>query len=197
MASCRRLTMLALLLPLCGCSALGDLDVNVEGGNQAKGTMTRPLSLTLADDETVVRIAQRICDRVKPDSEANVYFVGKVPGPNAIDLATWGKYRYECLPYGAPAQAHAAAPAAPVPGAAASPTPESPAASAAVAAASQPARAGAADPPAADARQRQCLQQLGAYDLCLGSCLLTSKRPTDVLAAECQQSCASKSADCK
>jgi hypothetical protein len=181
---------------LAGCSVLGDAAVNVETGNQPVGYVSRPLSFTTSSDESVQHVAQRICDNVRPGSYASVTFAGKEPAPGPLDPTDWGRYRYECqttinaapaTASAAPAPAPAAPPAvpAPVPAPAAAVTP-APVPAPIAAAAAVPLAPAAAD----ESHRRECQRRQGAYQVCLGSCLLNSTSPSAVVASQCEQSCA-------
>jgi len=181
----RSATVLLFLSSLaCGCSTLGTAEVQVETGNQPTGFLSRPMVLTTASDDSVRQVAQRICDNVKPGSEANITFVGKVPGPGPINVADWGRYRYDCEEVLRPAR-HAPAPAtATVPTAPrAAPAIASPSTSA------NPAATSGSD--VAEQHRRDCQRQQGSYQICLGSCLLGSGSPAGAVEAECGQRCAS------
>jgi len=178
---------------LAGCSVLGDAAVDVETGNQPVGYVSRPLSFTTSSDESVQHVAQRICSNVRPGSYASVTFVGKEPAPGPLDPTDWGRYRYECQTTidAAPAAASAApaappAVSAPVPAPVAAATPAPVPAPIAAAAPAVPPAPAAAD----ESHRRECQRRQGAYQVCLGSCLLNSTSPSAVVASQCEQSCA-------
>lgn len=155
-----------------GCAFVGREQVVVETGNQPSGYLSRPMGLTLSSDESVQEVAQRICDNVKQGSTAQVSFVGKVPGPGPLDISDWGRYRYDCES-GVRARP-------PLPAVVASPVPP------AVASDSSPAMQ------EDDPHRRECQRQQGTYQICLGSCMLSSTSASGAVAAECQQRCESK-----
>jgi hypothetical protein len=175
------------------CSVVGDAGVKVETGNQPVGYLSRPMTITLSSDEAVQRVAQRICDNVRPGSYASVTFVGKEPSSGMLDLSDTGRYRYECqtdfkaaAAAGSGSTAAAAAPAPAAPAAA----PPAMAPVAAPAAPPSPVAPEAAAPVADEAHRRDCQRRQGAYQVCVGSCLLNSTSPAALVAAECQKSCA-------
>ena len=180
----------AVLATAGGCAFMGESAVHVETGNQTSGFLTRPLTLTTSSDESVQQVAQRICDNVKPGSTAAIAFVGKVPGPDPISIADWGKYRYDCMPA---APVRAAAPVA-APAAVAAPVPASPMlpVAAAPAPAVPPASAPSAGPltEAQEQHRRECQRKLGTYEICRGSCLASSGSSSSVVEGECAQRCA-------
>jgi len=141
-----RSPLLVLVLAAGGCTTLGTAEVRVETGNQSTGTLIRPLLFTASSDDSIQRVAQDICDNVKRGSTAAITFLGKVPSPEPISLADWGRYRYECV--GATAPARPATPAA-APRAAAPTALSAPAASATAAKSAAPAASVASNPSAA------------------------------------------------
>lgn len=202
MRLCNAIALLAGIAVLGGCSVAGESAVHLESGNQATGYLTRPLMLTLSSDESVQNVAQRICDGVRPGADAKITFIGKVPGPDPVNIGDWGKYRYDCIggvSSAKPAPGAAAAPtaAAPASGAIASAPVTAPAAAASAAAApmaavpAAPATAAAASGAAllSAEQQRACLKQMGTYDICLGGCLVGSASPVAQIKSECERQC--------
>lgn len=150
-----------------GCSFMGQTSVRVETGNQQSGYLSRPLQFTISSDESVEQVAQRICNNVKPNSIAEITFVGKEAGPDPFDIGDWGRYRYDCK---SPVKATAAVPA----GTANPVTPGAP----------------GLDTEGDEPHRRECQRQQGRYQICLGSCTLSSTNSSAVVAAECQERCA-------
>jgi hypothetical protein len=179
----------AVLVTAGGCAFMGESAVHVETGNQTSGFLTRPLTLTSSSDESVQQVAQRICDNVKPGSIAAIAFVGKVPGPDPISFADWGKYRYDCT---SAAPVRAAAPVA-APAAVAAPVPAPSMLPAATAPAVPPASSAAPLTDAQEQHRRECQRKLGTYEICLGSCLASSGSSSSVVEGECAQRCAPQS----
>ncbi len=183
--------LLSLVAAVSACSFTGKAEVRRESGNQRTGYLSRPMQLTTSSDESIEQVAQGICDNVYPDSTAKITFIGKVPGPGPIDLADWGRYRYDCeREIKAPAaaaprgQAAIAAPpvvpaAAPVRAAGVSAKVEGPAVPVPVAAGDE-------------AQRRECLRVKGLYQICLGSCLLGASGAVANAESECLGQCAAK-----
>jgi hypothetical protein len=161
----------AMVAMLSACSFMGQSAVRVETGNQPTGYLSRPLLLTASSDESVQQVAQRICDSVRPGTTARTAFVGKVPGPGPLDLASWGRYRYDCDAISAGTVPARLAPAA---------------SSAALAGDAR------ADTAKEDLQKRECQRQQGALQVCLGSCLMGSTSAAGVVEEECRQRCAPK-----
>jgi hypothetical protein len=188
-------------LALGGCSFLGDAAVHVEGGNQTSGYLSRPTGLTVSSDDSVQQVAQRTCDGVRPGSYANVVYVGKEPSTSLFDLGDRSRYHYDCEAPDVAAK-RAAAPAA-IPVAAAAPAPVASAApvlpAPAAPAAASPAPVGVAASAGTggavtgdEVHGRECLRQQGAYEVCVGSCLISSSSPAATVEAECRSSCAAR-----
>lgn len=186
-ARCLALSVLGAQL-LSACTALGRTEVRVESGNQTAGYLSRPLSLTASSDESVQQVAQGICDNVRPGSSAHIVFVGKVPGPGPVDLAAWGRYRYDCELASAAAKL--------LPGQS-TPPPSTFTVAGAGAAAPAAAKIPLAIADQTDKHRRECLLQRGSYHICLGNCILNSTSAVESVVAECQQRCITgTSADC-
>lgn len=104
----RRIALPALLaIVSAGCTMISTSGVRVESGNQSSGFLSRPMSLTLTSDEAVRDVAQRLCDGIRPGSDAHVEFVGKIPSPEPLSVGDWGRYRYDCVGGTSPAKAGA------------------------------------------------------------------------------------------
>jgi len=211
--------VLSFVAVLCGCSFVGRSEVRVETGNQTTGYLSRPMGVTLASDESVEEVAQKICDNVKAGSEAKITFVGKIPGPGPFDFSDWGRYRYECL---APAVAANPSPAVKTSSVVPSPASEpkglattppiakgDPAVPTPIAASKGtsseappivradpvspiPAGAPKGNSSGDEPHKRECVFQQGKYYICLGDCMINSASPSDAVAGECQQHCAPK-----
>ncbi len=189
MRLCNAAALVTAIAALGGCSVAGENAVHLESGNQPSGYLTRPMMLTFSSDESVQAVAERICDGVRPGSSAKITFIGKVPGPDPVNIGDWGKYRYDCEGAPVPAAARPAANVAASP-AIAAPVAAAPAAPGAAAAAMPVAAAAASGHSPLDAgQQRACLKQLGTYDICLGGCLVGSSSPVAQIESECQRQC--------
>jgi len=174
---------IVLAATLGGCAFVGESEVRVESGNQPSGTLSRPMTITASSDEAVEKVAQRICDSVRPGSTAAVTFVGKIAGPGPIDVSDWGRYHYDCSAPVAPAAR------SPAPPPLAPPAP-------AVPVAATPAPAPRPAVPLSEAQEqhrRECQRKQGTYQICVGSCLASSSSASGVVEAECAQRCAAQS----
>ncbi len=178
----------SVVVAICACASVGTAEVRVESGNQPSGFITRPLLLTTSSEESVRLVAQGICDNIKPGSDADITFVGKIPSPSPVSLGDWGRYRYDCHDAPPPVRRSYARPASAVP------VPALPASAAAAPAAPNtaiPAGGTATGLDADEAHRRQCQRQQGSLQICMGSCLLGTSGSSANVDAECRQRCAS------
>jgi len=173
---------------VCACASVGTAEVRVESGNQPTGFISRPLLLTTSSEESVRLVAQDICDNIKPGSDADITFVGKIPSPNPVSLGDWGRYRYECHDAPPPVRRTYARPAtvAPMPA-----SPATAAAAPAVPKSAVPAGGAAIGLDTDEAHRRECQRQQGSLQICMGSCLLGASGSSANVDAECRQRCAS------